>query len=267
VLVPADAEIIGETDVLILTGYVTAFGALQNVMITGALDVEESHLGLTHGNIAFWPTGRLIIELGGTTAGTEHDWLISAGSVSLDCTLEVRLVNGFVPEMGQRFTIIRAIEGIQGDFYQIVTPLPRFWYFERHYDGLDMELEIRTTHPWHNSRRPLDVTDDGAIVAGDVVQVINYINAFGAGPVPDRTTYVSPFLDTSGDNSVTAIDALNIINHINGFGAGPAPAGEGESAAAATRMMQAASAANDPLADLIAILAGDIASSSPRRRR
>lgn len=41
--------------------------------------------------------GSLLIELGGTTAGDEHDVLRVDGEASLDGTLEVSLVDGYVP--------------------------------------------------------------------------------------------------------------------------------------------------------------------------
>jgi ELWxxDGT repeat protein len=89
-------------------------------------------------------------------------------------------------------------------------------------------ITITKPRPWHNVVRPLDVNDDGNVVAGDVVGVVNYINAFGPGSVFEITGDGN-FYDTSGDNALSAVDALRIINYIN---AQPksAPTGEGEAA-------------------------------------
>jgi len=50
----------------------------------------------------------------------------------------------------------------------------------------------------------------------DVVAVINYINAFGPGPVPPAPKS----LDYNGDDWVTAADALLLINYINASSGG-----------------------------------------------
>ena len=68
-------------------------------------------------------------------------------------------------------------------------------------------------------RTSLNNQPDDHIVAGDALDVINYLNAFGAGPVPANVEIGQPFgfLDTSGgpngagDNFITAGDALDVI--------------------------------------------------------
>jgi len=138
-------------------------------------------------------------------------------------------------------------------------------------------------HPWHNDLNPLDVvgsetvTPDGHVVAGDALAIINYINAFGPGPVPAHAALGQPFgfLDTAdgsgddvADNFVAANDVLAVINAINaGLG------GEGENFAAdmnagsagATNPQVYAGKSDDPT-DLIALLALDMAQPNARRR-
>jgi hypothetical protein len=102
---------------------------------------------------------------------------------------------------------------------------------------------------WHNTERQLDVTGaggipDGQVVPGDALAIINFINSFGSGPVPDGVNrpippgfelYGPDWLDTAGgpgtqgDNQIVPNDALAVINFINAFGSGkPGPAGEGQ---------------------------------------
>jgi YVTN family beta-propeller protein len=51
--------------------------------------------------------GALNIELGGTTLGTQYDRLVdSIGTATLDGTLNVSLVNGFTPALGDTFTVL-----------------------------------------------------------------------------------------------------------------------------------------------------------------
>jgi hypothetical protein len=50
----------------------------------------------------------LYMEIGGTTPGSDYDRLSVAGSATLDGTLDVSLINGFMPTAGQPFTILAA---------------------------------------------------------------------------------------------------------------------------------------------------------------
>jgi autotransporter-associated beta strand protein len=75
-------------------------------------------------------------------------------------------------------------------------------------DGNDVSIKLSpgSLFPWHNNAKPLDVTGsldvppDGHIVAGDAIAVINYLNAFGPGPVPANAVLGLPFgfLDATG---------------------------------------------------------------------
>ena len=88
-------------------------------------------------------------------------------------------------------------------------------------------------NPWHSDcNQLLDVTGDCGAFAEDALEVINYLNAFGAGPVPVLASG-PPFYDTNNDFFVTAADALDIINFLNAFGAGPGPEPEASGEAAA----------------------------------
>jgi hypothetical protein len=63
----------------------------------------------------------LLIELGGTAAGTEHDMFRVDGEAALDGTLEVRLVDGFLPSLGDRFDILE-FSSSTGQFNEILMP-------------------------------------------------------------------------------------------------------------------------------------------------
>ena len=59
------------------------------------------------GNYVQSAGGTLSIELGGLTAGTQYDRLVdSAGTATLDGVLDVSLVNGFAPALGDTFTVL-----------------------------------------------------------------------------------------------------------------------------------------------------------------
>ncbi|HEV8199575.1 MAG TPA: MopE-related protein, partial [Candidatus Polarisedimenticolia bacterium] len=64
------------------------------------------------GNYIQQAQGSLDVEIGGTTAGTQHDQLnvaATGGTATLGGRLNVALANGFVPSLGQTFTILNAL--------------------------------------------------------------------------------------------------------------------------------------------------------------
>ena len=75
------------------------------------------------------PVGTLLIEIGGPDAGTDHDRLDCMGTLTLGGTLEIGLIGGFVPKIGELFDILNwgALAGKFDDF--LLPPLPpdRAW--------------------------------------------------------------------------------------------------------------------------------------------
>jgi T5SS/PEP-CTERM-associated repeat protein len=61
------------------------------------------------------------VEIGGTTAGLGFDQISVTGAASLGGTLQVRLVNGFTPSVGQTFRIVNAAS-LSGAFGAISSP-------------------------------------------------------------------------------------------------------------------------------------------------
>lgn len=136
---------------------------------------------------------------------------------------------------------------------------------------VSFQIEITKPHPLHNSRDSgvrsgLDVTGttsvqpDGAITAGDVLAVINYINAKGSGTVAANTLPGPPYPDVNADDQVIAEDVLKIINYIN---ANPVQS-EGFD------ILPASATTADPIdlsVDLMNLLAADSAAATLKRRR
>jgi hypothetical protein len=73
------------------------------------------------GNFAQSAGSTLSIELGGTTSGTEHDQLLIDGAASIDGTLEVSLVDGFQPTLGDAFDVLD-FGSLTGGFHTITLP-------------------------------------------------------------------------------------------------------------------------------------------------
>ena len=82
------------------------------------------------GDVSFGPFSSFHVELGGTTPGTEYDKLEVANHLSLDGSLEVTLINGFLPSAGDRFDVWDAASK-SGNFSSVTLPdLPAglFWH-------------------------------------------------------------------------------------------------------------------------------------------
>jgi hypothetical protein len=109
----------------------TFFGGFGGAGISGSGDVyfeaditpgNSPGLAEFGGNVHLGPLANLVIEIAGTTAGTEYDALEIAGAAELDGTLDVSLLSGFEPGAGDVFEIITADGGISGTFASVSLP-------------------------------------------------------------------------------------------------------------------------------------------------
>jgi len=75
------------------------------------------------GDLTFSPTSTLLIELGGTTQGTNYDFVNVTGDVALDGTLNVSLFGGFTGITGNQFDIISSGTNVMtGTFANSIFP-------------------------------------------------------------------------------------------------------------------------------------------------
>lgn len=117
-LVRADLIYVGERSTVSGSG-----GTLEGtVEVHGALAPGESPGMMTiDGDLNLAPGGRLVIEIGGTGAGTEYDVLNVTGTANLAGTLEIQLLDGFTPGAGDAFDFLTAAL-FAGDFDEYVLP-------------------------------------------------------------------------------------------------------------------------------------------------
>ena len=92
-------------------GILSGSGAVGSVTVNdgGVVDPGSSPGKLTvNGNYTQTSGGTLNIEIGGSTPGAGYDQLEIAGTAALGGTLNVSLVNGYRPEVGDTFQIINS---------------------------------------------------------------------------------------------------------------------------------------------------------------
>lgn len=108
--------------------------------------------------------------------------------------------------------------------------------------------------PWRNSVLPLDVTGDGVVTARDALRIINFVNAYGSGPVSPGGANVSGYVDADGNNQVSGSDVLAVVNFLNTRGGAVEEVAEGEAAG------------DSAGADWLGLLAVDLAAQGKRKR-
>jgi hypothetical protein len=93
----------------------TFFGSYSGSGTTGGGDLHfeddlspgASPASVTFTNhVTFGPSAITRIELGGTSPGTQYDQLHVNGTLELDGTLQISLINGFTPAAGNSFDIL-----------------------------------------------------------------------------------------------------------------------------------------------------------------
>ena len=148
-----------------------------------------------NGSFANGPTGDLHIELADSDPGG-FDAIAVQGPVSLGGTLNVSLIDGFVPIVGDTFTIITA-NFISGDFDLITLPKlppPRFW--EVIQDMNSVTLLVGPVIPG-------DIDGDGIVGVSDLLFLLG-----NWGPCADCNDCPA---DLDGDCSVGVADFLILL--------------------------------------------------------
>ena len=125
-----------------ITGAATLSGALTNA---GTIDVGggpgTAGTLTINGSFTQTATGALNVEIGGTTAGSQYDQLVINGMANLGGTLNVTLLNGFVPIPGNTFRVLTF--GFSSGSFATITGLTQPGFqFGTQYDSTDVELLV-----------------------------------------------------------------------------------------------------------------------------
>ena len=128
---PGDELILESGDSLIGSGTLAA-----NLVNAGTVSPGNSAGIITvQGDYTQQSTGVLDIQLGGTTAGTQYDQLTVTGTATMAGTLKVSLIDGFIPQVGDSFTILPY--GMRsGGFSTLNVPEGYRWGFQYAYSGV-----------------------------------------------------------------------------------------------------------------------------------
>ena len=109
------------SDRLVITGYVKGVGTFDNVQFDGTFSPGLSPTITRGTNFFFGDSSVLEMEIGGLVPGDEHDAIWASGLLSLDGTLEVLLIDGFDPSLGDSFDLFDW-GSIEGSFDNFILP-------------------------------------------------------------------------------------------------------------------------------------------------
>ncbi|MEI8372338.1 MAG: autotransporter-associated beta strand repeat-containing protein [Planctomycetota bacterium] len=109
---------------LTLTGFVKGVGTYSgSVSFAGTYSPGLSPASVNLEYLSLAPSSTLLMEVGGLSAGSQYDVLNLSEAGMLDGTLELDLINKFVPTLGQTFDIINGTT--TGHFSSLLlAPLP-----------------------------------------------------------------------------------------------------------------------------------------------
>ena len=104
-------------------GIVTGSGTINGKLISSGRTGPGNSPGIltVQGDFTQNSDGLTSIEIGGTSPGSGYDQVQVSGTATIDGKLDVRLVNGFTPTVGQTFRIVNA-NSFSGAFPSISGP-------------------------------------------------------------------------------------------------------------------------------------------------
>jgi autotransporter-associated beta strand protein len=106
---------------LAFTGQVAGAGSLAgNVRVSGSYSPGNSPATVAVENLLLESTNHLTMEIGGRAAGSQYDQLVISGTLTAGGTLDVVLLDGFLPSQGDEFHLFDG--AITGTFGKVNLP-------------------------------------------------------------------------------------------------------------------------------------------------
>ncbi len=177
----------------------------------GKLRPGESPGELTlEGDYEQEPEGSLQIEMAGYAPGDEHDVFVVTGHADLGGTLEIVLLDGFEPQIGDMFTVM-TFASSAGEFANVAAPCGH--EFAVHYNANDVTLEVTAV----GVANPGDLDGDCDVDLDDYRRFAPCIGGPGVD-VPPQGCDPNDFsaADADGDRDVDMADAAAFGNRFTG---------------------------------------------------
>lgn len=181
------------------------------------------------GGVTFNAGSFFDVELGGLTAGTQYDVLDVAGTATLGGTLNVSLLPGFTPTMGDSFTVLSA-SNVTGTFSEIVGPNVGGSPWKATYTSNSVLLSLGDPIP-PPPPGPGNVIDDFEVDEGhfgwpyNASPVSQTFGLSGATTIDRVTTEAQTGIGSQELNLVSDGSASWQLRHNSGIGTIAAPAG------------------------------------------
>lgn len=123
-IINGDAAGNSGAEMLNFSGYVKGVGSFNDVSFSGTFSPGLSPAIVSVGSIALANSSTLIIEIGGLAPGSQHDQIDIGGTVALGGLLDVDLINGFNPALGDSFLILdgNTTGGFSGFSFPAINP-------------------------------------------------------------------------------------------------------------------------------------------------
>lgn len=169
-LLAAGGELTFAQPLNLLAGSLGGSGTVNGNVVNGATVAPGFSPGqLTiNGDYQQTSAGNLNIEIGGTVAGSDFDRLDITGQAILAGSLNISLVNGFVPPAGSSFTILTFASRV-GDFDTVTgLALGNGRSFQLVYDATSLSLVVPPNSP-PNAVDDTAATDEDTAVMIDVL--------------------------------------------------------------------------------------------------
>ncbi len=171
------------------------------------------------GHVAFTDSNTLFIEIGGLTPGTQFDQVNASGQLDLGGKLQVSLINGFHPQLGQTFDILNW-GTVSGAFSSLALPAipggPLGWDTTQLYaSGTLSVIKTYLQGDWNR---------DGQVTAADIPSMLSALtdlNAYKSTNAlsPVQLASIGDF-DSSG--TVTNRDIQGLLDLVIAQGGGSA---------------------------------------------
>ncbi len=180
---------------------------------------------INDGNYSQTANAGLNIEIGGLTLGSQFDQLQVNGTVTLDGTLNISLLNGFVPTPGDQFVILNKTSGgvISGNFTNqtegtvFSVGSARFQITYR--GGTSNDVMLTAIALADLAITVVDDAPDPVLAGNNLTYTIHFINNgpdTGAGifvtdTLPAGTTFVSVTPDAGWTSSTPAVGGMGTV--------------------------------------------------------